>query len=290
MGLHLQGGLCNKLRCLMSACDIALNEKCRIIEPYFGWKQKILFSDIYDLDYFNQKMFEVSGEEEIMLSRRKWRVRKSKYSSVENIIDLWKYSENKVAEQRIEGQVSLKDYDLKVLQALKLKEEFQEIVRNEIEKEISTAIQIRTESDWWNCTRDYNGKDGEKFYVALEEIITMLERFKPGENIFFTSGENHQKIIEKMEKAGFKPDYFFLPHLEYEQNAAINFEICCTAKKFIGLSRSSYSNLICLKRAALMKNNNSFIYNYNNKILKRVDKGLQYQAKLSVSEKTSIFN
>ena len=61
LGIHLQGGLSNKLHCLVSACDIAINEKSSIIEPFFGWEKKILCSEIYDLDYFNMKMSEYTN-------------------------------------------------------------------------------------------------------------------------------------------------------------------------------------------------------------------------------------
>ena len=66
---------------------------------------------------------------------------------------------------------------------------------------------------------------------------------------------------------------YFDKNIEVEINSAINFEICSRAKYFIGISRSTYSNLISMKRA-LMNKNISFIYNYNNTIYRRIDKGL----------------
>ncbi|MFN4762858.1 hypothetical protein ACKGJN_07030 [Gillisia sp. Q332] len=288
LGIHLQGGLCNKLHCLFSACDIAINEKSRIIEPYFGWEKPILFSEIYDLDYFNSKMSEFNNGKNLIISRDKLNTKSAKLNSIENVVDLWKYSERELFKQRNTFSININSTKLRVLNALKLRPEYQSIVDSYTNDKSFTAIQIRTESDWVRHAGTNKVNGNEKILVSLDEILKMVADFEIVGDLFFTSGQNHSKISENIKKLDIQPHHFYQPNYEYEINAAINFEICCRSHYFIGLSRSSYSNLISLKRAGLLNNDNSFIYNYRDKILKRQDMGIQYVAELSVNNKTVI--
>ena len=292
--IKLKGGLCNKLHCLFSACDIALNQKAYIVEPDFGWNNKILFSDIYDIEYFNKVMSKHCSNKELMIPKD--RIIKNKFLKflslklIDNDIDLWNYSERELAIERESGMISSESIKLRVLEALKLKPEYENIVKQYLSNGLETAIQIRTESDWTNHAKFLEVSDQkESVLVSLHKIMSMISKVSESKNIFFTSGENHQEIISYLKKLDYSVNYFFDSKLEYEINAAINFEICSRANSFIGNSRSSYSNLISLKRAFLLFNDKSFIYNYGNEIHLRVDKGLQTTAPESISKKTIIY-
>ena len=89
--VELKGGLCNKLFCLFSACDIAIKNNIKLLEPVFGWNTDILFSDIYDISYFNSVMKKYNGGSDIMIPQADKHKRKYKMMSAPN---LWKYSEN----------------------------------------------------------------------------------------------------------------------------------------------------------------------------------------------------
>ena len=67
-----------------SACDIAIKKNIKILEPVFGWKKEILFSDIYDIEFFNNKMKKFNNGEDIMIPFNE----KNKYKIVKNTINL----------------------------------------------------------------------------------------------------------------------------------------------------------------------------------------------------------
>lgn len=288
LGIHLQGGLCNKLLCLVSACDIAINENSSLIEPSFGWEKKILFSDIYDLDYFNLKMSEFTNGKPLIIPREKNNTISIKNKSIDNVVNLWEYSEKELTAQRNSFVVNENSTKLNVLKALKLKPKFEKIVGTYVNNKKFTAIQIRTESDWVRYAKSNKIDSNEKILVPLEEILIMISKFEFHGDLFFTSGQNHDLITQGLKTIGINPFHFYNPDLEYEINAAINFEICCRSFYFIGLSRSSYSNLISLKRAGILNNDQSYIYNYRNKITRRKDMGIQFAAEKSINCRTSI--
>lgn len=292
--VNLKGGLCNKLHCLFSSCDIALKQKAYIVEPDFGWNSKILFSDIYDIDYFNKILSKHNSGKKLMIAKEG--MTKNKFLNflnlklINNNIDLWDYSEKELAIERKSGMISAKSTKLIVLEALKLKPEYEIIVNEYLSNGLEIAIQIRTESDWKKYAKFLKLSDqNESVLVSLDKLMNMIPTISKSKNLFFTSGENHQEIMDFLKKLNYKGNYFFDSKFEYEVNAAINFEICSRASSFIGNSRSSFSNLISLKRAYLFNTDNSYIYNYGNKIQRRVDKGLQPTASESITKETIIF-
>jgi len=289
--IKLNGGLSNKLHCLFSASDIALQKEAYIVEPDFGWNNKIPFSDIYDIDYFNKEISNYNYGKDLMITKDK--LPKNNLLGlkvIDNNINLWDHSGQELAEERKSGVISTKSTKIRVLKALKLKPEYESIVKEYVSRRLDIAMQIRTESDWKEYAERKKLSDSkESIFVSLDRLIDMIPTVSKSKNIFFTSGENHDEITSRFEKLNYNVNYFFDPKLEYEINAAINFEICSRANIFIGNSRSSYSNLISLKRAILLDKDNSYIYNYGDKIHRRVDKGLQPFAASCISKKTTIY-
>ena len=288
--VFLQEGLCNKLYCLFSACEIAIKHDAYIIEPYFGWQRLILFSDIYDINYFNERMKVYHGGHNLIISKDEYRKNRGiRRRTIVNHINLWDSAVTILEQERERCAISKDSMKLKVLAALKLKPEHLKLIVANRPKLPFTAIQVRTESDWESYAKKLAIEDEKEILlIKIERLIEMLNEEETSKDIFFTTGQNHQHIARLFEKSAYRASYYYNPDFEYEINAAINFEICCMADVFVGLSRSTYSNLIALKRATLLNNDNSFIYNYDNRICKRVDKGLQAAAKRSVAYNTTM--
>ncbi len=134
----LCGGLCNKLLCLMSACDLAIKHNYVLIEPSFGWKRKILFSEIYDLDHFNQALKCYNSGKDIMISSAQFKQKVQDHSTQTQFkqepritritIDrraIWQHSENILNHQRKTHQIERNCMQAVVLQALKLNKIYQ---------------------------------------------------------------------------------------------------------------------------------------------------------------------
>jgi len=284
---HLKGGLCNKLFCLFSACDIAIKKKIPLLEPKFGWVKPILFSDIYDIDFFNEKMKEYNDGKLIMIPFND----KNKYFIVKHndkVQNLWNYSESILKVQRRTKTMDKRCMNICVLKSLKLNKKNQAIA-DVYNLQNSNSLHIRIERDWVNYCKGmskHHQKPGENMLIDLQQLTDLYKK-KWSSNVFFTTGENQIHVKKHFQVNNINSDFYFNSQLEYEINAAINFELCCKTKTFTGLTRSTFSNLISLKRHLLNKNN-SFIYSYKNEIIERIDHGLQPFPENAVTMKTKI--
>jgi len=280
---QLSGGLCNKLFCLFSACDIAIKNNISIIDPIFGWKRKILFSDIYDIDYFNESMKPYFNGSNIIVKNEDVQPN----SQVKRLDWLWEYSENVLKQQRENGVMEKDCMNIAVLKALKLHKKYDYII--DIFGTQEVGIHIRIENDWVNhCKENTSFPKEESVLIDINNLIEIYKKSSIyNDFLFFSCGESQDSIINSFEKSNITSRYYYNSDFEYEINAAINFEILVNCNIFIGLTRSTFSNLISCKRA-LIGNDNSYIYNYNNKIIRRVDKGLQPYPDLSITKITSI--
>ena len=85
--------------------------------------ERILFSDIYDLNYFNDKMKKYNNGNNIMIPRSQkiFKILSNKKIIRINNINLWKYAVDVVEDQRINKKMSKDCMNIAVLKALKLK-------------------------------------------------------------------------------------------------------------------------------------------------------------------------
>lgn len=283
--MKLSGGLCNKLFCLSSACDIALNKKMKVLEPYFGWKKKIKFSDIYDLGFFNYRMAQLHGEGTFMVPLGE----KSGCKVKKNTENLWQHSQKKIRKQRERNEIDAKCMVISILRSLKLNEINTRVLCRSLKKiNNKIALHMRIEDDWSSYYRkkNKNRRDNGTYLTNCDSLIDMYStRFR--DDVFFTTGQNQNNIKKRFSDKNINSEFTYDRHVEYEINAAINFELCCQTKMFIGSSRSTFSNLISLKRS-LINVNNSRIYNLNNDIVVRVDHGLHCDPAKSVTSTVAV--
>lgn len=307
---ELIGGLCNKLFCFFSAVDIAIAGGYILIEPYFGWKRNITMSSVWNVEKL------LNGIPELMWCRTE--VFQQANIGSDSILyksgsELWAYSENNLIKQRDECVLKRNvDICCRVLALLEPSEYVMKQynpVYNGIEssaqcdaigiKELlnnKVAVHFRTESDWqaYSVRKQKRMLGYEHCWTDNKDICNMVvSTFGKDCEVYIVSGEHGDEIINMFLDMNVKSEYNYKNELEYEQNAAMHWWICCNAGRgFVGLSRSTFSNLICLRRELDRVTGGCWIYNYwadgDKKLQRRVDAGLQPVAYDSITKVTNI--
>jgi hypothetical protein len=305
--VELIGGLCNKLFCFFSAVDIALTEGYTLIEPEFGWKTKVKMSSVWNIDKIRTGIPELKWCSSDVFQLANIGL------AVDNIVcktgaELWAYSESVLLKQRkvcIFKRVD--DVMCRVLALLEPAECVFAAYRNENGNgEISAAdwlggkiaVHFRTESDWqaYSVKKQRRMPMNEHCWSNNTDICNMVvaEFGKSNDyTVYIVSGEHGDEIMNILRDIGINSEYNYNIDLEYEQNAAMHWWICCNAGRgFVGLSRSTFSNLVCLRRELDRVVGGCWIYNYwsngNKKLQRRVDAGLQPVAYDSITKVTNI--
>jgi hypothetical protein len=296
--VELIGGLCNKLFCFFSSVDIALTEGYTLVEPDFGWKTKVKMSNVWNVDKIRACIPELKwcSAEVFQLSN----------ISADNIIyksgaELWAYSEDILLKQR--EVCVLRRVDDIMCQVLALLEPAECVLAVYGYGELSRlddkiAVHFRTESDWqaYSVKKQRQMPVNEHCWTSNNDICDMVVAefgTDNGNTVYIVSGEHGEEIMNVLRDMGINSEYNYKINLEYEQNAAMHWWICCNAGRgFVGLSRSTFSNLVCLRRELDRVVGGCWIYNYwsdgDKKLQRRVDAGLQPVAYDSITKVTNI--
>lgn len=311
--VELIGGLCNKLYCFFSAVDIALAGGYVLIEPEFGWKTKVKMSSVWNVDKIRAGIPELRwcSYDTFQLSN----------IDADNIIyksgaELWAYSEAVLLKQR-EDCVLRRNDDIccRVLALLEpaecvfaayrfywaddsMQRSWYGVIGSDNMLADKVAVHFRTESDWqaYSVKKQRRMPTNEHCFTDNKYICDMVVAefgTDSGNTVYIVSGEHGDEIMNLFLDMGVKSEYNYMIDLEYEQNAAMHWWICCNAGRgFVGLSRSTFSNLICLRRELDRVTGGCWIYNYwsdgNKKLQRRVDVGLQPVAYDSITKVTNI--
>jgi len=174
LGIELVSGLNNQKFMLLAACRIAAKNNYVLIEPYLQPAEKgdfqILFSEIYDLQYFISKMqshckivpFSKDIKPDVTISGK----------------TLWHtYSEETEAYKQLYNFPFLDNLEMDFYTGLRLTNKNQLIV-NDIMHSLGThyvAIHMRIEDDWLAFSKIRGIPAYEKLYVSKEEIV---EKYK----------------------------------------------------------------------------------------------------------------
>ena len=274
-------GLFNKIIYLSGLVRFCLKYiNMRVVEPIYKIginhhtksSKGILFSEIFDIDFFNKKMENVF----YMVPRKDI----EQYNI--NVIELphkyanmygWDIEHNEYINKATNmNKISINDNILlKVLDSLKLNKNNMIILEKELSKlgYNYNAIHIRTETDW----PDTWVKNSNELIINLYKKSSVYDC---NSVMFFSTGESHDKIKEEFQKINIESHTFQSSELLYDLKTAISYTICLLSDTFISHTYSTFSSLITMQRELIYNNYKNYSYN-NNSIYKRLDKGLNYK-------------
>ena len=297
-------GLFNKIIYLSGIVRYSKKNNIRLVEPIYkiginhhSIGTPVLFSKIFNIDYFNNKMkkhnFELIKRSEINqynnINKVKivienldhsyanvygWNIELNDY--IYKAVNLKSISIDDNILLDILNSLELSIYCMNLLKSFCINNKLFELDKlsleyinkdiyslNNIIKNKFNSIHIRNEFDW----PDTWGK------IDNTTLVKMCDNnnFK-NKKMFFSTGENHNKINKLFNNINCKNCYFADNNLSYDIKTAISYKLCLLSDLFISHPLSTFSSLIVMQRE-LTNNNNNYYYTLND-ILKRNDKGL----------------
>jgi hypothetical protein len=274
-------GLFNKIIYLSGLVRFCLKYvNVRIIEPIYKIgiehhtisNKGILFSEIFNIDFFNKKMenlFYMIPRNDVLQYNLSIIELPHKYANIYG----WDTEHNDYINKATNmNKISINDNILiKVLDALKLNNNNMNILKKELKLlgNNYNAIHMRTESDWPQSWE----KNSNDLIINLYKKSTIYDCKTP---LFFSTGESHNVIKEKFSKINVKSHTYVSSELLYDLKTAISYTLCLLSDTFISHTYSTFSSLITMQRELVHKNTKNYSYD-NISIYKRLDKGLNYK-------------
>jgi len=286
-------GLFNKIIYLSGVVRFCLkNNNIRLVEPLYKIgvnhhtldNKGILFSDIFDIDFFNKKMeniFYMIPKKDISKYNLNVEILPHDYANIYG----WNIEHGEYIDVATNmNKISIDDNILlKILDALKLNNANLMLLKKELEIlcDNYNAIHMRIENDWpgpWN-------KINSNQIIDLYKKSNIYDR---NNSMFFSTGESHNEIRQSFNNINVKNHTFESEHLLYDLKTAISYTICLLSNTFISHTYSTFSSLITMQRELIYKNANNYSYNPNS-IYKRLDKGLNYKKTTETGKDASTY-
>jgi hypothetical protein len=274
-------GLFNKIIYLSGVVRFCLqNQNVRLIEPLYKIginhhtcdDKGILFSEIFDIDYFNKKMeniFYMIPKKDALIYNLNIESLPHDYANIYG----WNIEHGEYIDIATNKNIiSVEDNILlKVLNALKLNKINLNIVKEQINilGNNYNAIHLRTESDWPNS---WNKITNDK----IVELYKNSHIYDKTNSMFFSTGESHNEIQQLFNNINVKNHTFENKYLLYDLKTAISYTLCLLSNVFVSHTYSTFSSLITMQRELSYKNFNNYSYNHIY-IYKRIDRGLNYK-------------